>query len=33
MAVDGAQLGEPVRELTLLTVLAHAVLLGKGSKV
>jgi len=27
MAVDGAQLGEPVRELALLTVLAHAVLL------
>ncbi len=29
MAVDGAQLGEPVRELALLTVLAHAVLLSK----
>ncbi len=29
MAVDGAQLGEPVRELALLSVLAHAVLLGK----
>jgi hypothetical protein len=29
MAVDGAQLGEPVRELALLTVLAHAVLLDK----
>ncbi len=32
MAVDGAQLGEPVRELALLTVLAHAVLLDKVNR-